>query len=91
MLVCVFVLSFSAYGEIWQVQEQPLPTDAIRKPGRYILYQLDEQALKGLLAALSDNPNHATVLALPDPKGGFRSFGIWLQGHAAVPVRCPAP
>lgn len=77
MLVCVFVLSFSAYGEIWQVEEQPLPMDAIRKPGRYILYQLDEQTLKGLLAALSDNPNHANVLVLPDPKGGFRSFATW--------------
>lgn len=64
----------------WQrVPEGMAPSQSIQriKPERFLVYRLNDAAMRLQLFSLSTDPEEGAIMSLPMPDGSFRDFKVW--------------
>lgn len=76
----IFGCSAAMAGSLWEkVDAQYAPSAKLQvfKPKQYLVYTMNEAALKLQLQSLSTSPEDAQIIELPMPDGTTRSFKAW--------------
>lgn len=55
----------------------PSPTIQRVKAERFLVYRLDEAAMRMQLFSVSTDPEEGVIMSLPMPDGSFRTFKVW--------------
>lgn len=77
-LCLAFPVSLMANNYWHQADAQRAPANLqVMHPTQFLVYTMDEAALKFFLWNLSTDPNEGQVIALPLPDGSFRNFKVW--------------
>jgi len=78
--ICTVSLVAKADVNFWQqVTSKNELQEFVRsiQPNKYLVYQLQEQNLRPMLANLSEDPDRGLRIELPTPDGTFRMFKVW--------------
>jgi hypothetical protein len=74
--VCPFMVSASGYWQ--QVDAAKAPKEVqVMHPDHFMVYTMNEPAVKLQLWSLSTDPAEGMIMSLPMPNGGFRDFKVW--------------
>ena len=90
-IFCFTAANGSSYWSKVGAGSAPSKEIQILHPRQYLVYTMDEAAIKMQLLTLSSNPDEAQIIELPMPDGTMRDFKVWQTPMlpAQLAAACP--